>query len=250
MIPSSDEMSGAGMQFAPDALLPTIHWLVTGADRIPWAAGERQDTGILSPREWERWQALKTGKRRRDWLAGRWAAKRLLQPLLPAAGVSRPLDTIVIVNNPDGAPRVEGFPGISLSISHAGMLAAAAAVIAPGCAVGIDLEVIAPRTAVFTGDYFTAEERQQVEHAPPIWRTTQVNAIWSAKESALKALGVGLRVDTRAVSCRFEAFSQPPTAWTEFTVRLDAARLGGDLPTLHGWWRVIPGYVLTLILGT
>ncbi len=203
---------------------------------------------FLTPWEQRHWGALTVDKRRHDWLAGRWAAKRALQPLLATPSGVPPLSAIAIINAPDGAPQVADHPGISLTISHAGTRAAAATARAD-CPIGIDIEVIAPRTPAFVGDYFTPDEQQQVHLAPGYVRDTLVNAIWSAKESALKALRVGLRVDTRAVSCRFDPFASLPKTWTPLAVELDAARLGRGLPALSGWWRTMRGYVLTLMLG-
>lgn len=214
------------------------------SSEIPADVGE-----FLTPWERRHWGALKVDKRRRDWLAGRWVAKRALQPLLATPSSVPPLGAIAIINAPDGAPQVADHPGINLTISHAGTCAAAAATARADYLIGIDIEVIAPRTPAFVGDYFTPDEQQQVHLAPGCVRDTLVNAIWSAKESALKALRVGLRVDTRAVSCRLDPFICPPETWTPLAVELDAARLGRGLPALSGWWRTMRGYVLTLMLG-
>jgi 4'-phosphopantetheinyl transferase len=66
--------------------------------------------------------------------------------------------------------------------------------------LGCDLETVEPRSETFVSDYFTAEEQEVVRQACPEDRFTLIALIWSAKESALKALRTGLRIDTRSVS--------------------------------------------------
>ncbi len=62
---------------------------------------------------------------------------------------------------------------------------------APGTMLGCDLELVEPRSDAFLADYFTADEQALVALAPAVERDKVVNLLWSAKESALKALGVG-----------------------------------------------------------
>ena len=64
-------------------------------------------------------------------------------------------------------------------------------------ALGCDLEVIEPRSEEFVADYFTTEEQKMVSQAPIADRSKLLALLWSAKESALKALREGLRFDTR-----------------------------------------------------
>jgi hypothetical protein len=66
----------------------------------------------------------------------------------------------------------------------------------PGTNVGCDLETIEPRADAFVGDFFTANEQTLVERTPAEKRSLLVTLLWNAKESALKALNVGLRLDT------------------------------------------------------
>ncbi|MBT8240088.1 MAG: 4'-phosphopantetheinyl transferase superfamily protein, partial [Acidimicrobiia bacterium] len=65
--------------------------------------------------------------------------------------------------------------------------------------VGVDLEVVEPRTARFVHDYFTPVERTFVKDQPDHRHDELANLIWSAKEAALKVQQVGLRADTRTV---------------------------------------------------
>lgn len=91
---------------------------------------------------------------------------------------------------PDGAPQVllGGRPArLAVSLSHRAGLALCA--VAPAAtALGCDLEVVEPRGDAFVADYLTAAERALVERAGPADRALAVALVWSAKESALKAL--------------------------------------------------------------
>ena len=74
--------------------------------------------------------------------------------------------------------------------------------------LGCDLELIEPREGNFLDSFFTVEEmtavralRERDLAAGDILTT----AIWSGKEAVLKALREGLRIDTRRITCRFDA---------------------------------------------
>lgn len=101
----------------------------------------------------------------------------------------------------DGAPEAwldgERLPWV-ISLSHRDGVAICA--VAPaGVALGCDLERVEPRSAAFVEDYFTAAERDRIVNTPNEGRDALVNALWAAKEAALKALRTGLRRDTRSV---------------------------------------------------
>lgn len=173
-----------------------IQWLVQShADMAP--------AGFLSEVEQARFDALKSDKRCQDWLLGRWTAKRLLQTMV---GGAVPLTNLVIENDGDGVPTAQllGYD-FSLSISHCDGWAFCAAVSRPGIALGADMEKMEPRLPTFASDYFTPAEQEQLAKCRPAHRPTLENAIWSGKEAALKAIHLGLSVDTRAITCLFPA---------------------------------------------
>lgn len=232
---------------------------------------------FLSPLEQERAAGLRTEKRRKDWLLGRWTAKLLLQAVVHRdAGVRLDLTEIVIENDATGAPhavlhsQVGSLP-VHLSISHANecsfcALRAGLGLVSGGQGRGIsvgllgaDIESVQPRPAGFVEDYFTETEIALLNGAPAgTWsRDMLVTATWSAKEAALKALKLGLRVDTRSVTCLIEPVVDPPQEWTPFDIHWDvkrlnhcsadaALKLGAEPDRLVGWWRILDGYVLTL----
>lgn len=221
-----------------------ITWLVQTEEDLP----ALPPAAWLSPPEQERLARLQVEKRRREWLLGRWTAKRLLQAHLggPVAGPA--LDALAIIAASDGAPELvtelpSGGPvggPLRLAISHSHGRAFCA--VAEGIAVGADIERVAPRHPCFAHDYFTAAEQSTVATAVAEVRDTLVTAIWSAKEAALKALRLGLTVDTRHVVCEPMPTSAPD-AWATVRIHCDPIL---KAPPLCGWWRVSDGYVLTL----
>ncbi len=162
-------------------------------------------------------------------------------------------------NTPEnsGAPEVllaNQPAAVSLSLSHRSEVAACA--VAPsGTRLGFDLEVIEPRSQAFLEDYFTADEQQLMASATSGDRDKVVNLFWSAKESALKALDVGLRLDTRGVVvksmagllCAAEAESHAPaqtesrpSLWKPFRVSF------GDY-IFQGWWQQSGAFLRTMV---
>jgi 4'-phosphopantetheinyl transferase len=65
--------------------------------------------------------------------------------------------------------------------------------------MGCDLELVEPRSDAFIADYFASGEQSLVARVPEAARHKLLALLWSAKESALKALRTGLRLDTRSV---------------------------------------------------
>jgi len=223
-----------------------IHWLTQSRADIP-------AYDYLTDAELARLQKLKATKRRTDWLLGRWTAKRLLQTVLwQKDGMTLPLDMITITNNADGVPDYQ-IPTtdrrLSISISHAHGRAFVAAIEKSGSPIGADMELIRPRPDGFAAAYFTPAElalgQGLVDQDRAVWET----AVWSAKEAVLKALHLGLSVDTRAVSCLIEPPAQMPKIWMPFVVLCDHGRLPRPTPPLSGWWRVEDDFVLTIATG-
>ena len=156
----------------------------------------------LSASEVERLNAMRFPKRRADWRLGRWTAKRAVSAYLNMLGDHQALPNIEIRPAASGAP--EAFiadrpASAAISLSHCNGNALCA--VAPfGTALGCDLELVEPRSDAFVADYFTAEEQELVAQASAADRSFFSTLLWSAKESALKALHEGLRLDTRSVT--------------------------------------------------
>ena len=108
--------------------------------------------------------------------------------------------------------------------------------------LGCDIERVEPHSDLFLADYFTLAEQSLVLGAPQGERNRLLALLWSAKESLLKALHLGLRVDTRSV----EVSLTPPAearAGGWHPLRVHHAQSG----SLDGWWRESAGFVQTLV---
>ena len=186
------------------------------------------DTDWLSASEAARANGMRFAKRRADWLLGRWTAKCAVAAYWKTPATDRMLASIEIRPAVSGAPEVfvaGEAAAVAISLSHrAGR--AICAVASPGTALGCDLESVEPRSEAFVSDYFTAEEQTLVARAAPADRPRLATLLWSAKESALKALGVGLRLDTRSLWAS-PAEGQDPDTWRPLLVRRLAAGASG-----------------------
>jgi 4'-phosphopantetheinyl transferase len=215
----------------------------------------------LSASEAVRLSTLRFAKRRADWRLGRWTAKRALAAYLHLPGHPQTLAGIQIRPASSGAPEVfvENKPGsVTISLSHRGGTAACA-VSQSGAALGCDLEAIEPRSDTFVADYFTTEEQALVAQAPDADRSRLLTLLWSGKESALKALHSGLRLDTRCVAVspldaprrEEERSLRDSTPAVRSAYSLNSwhplhVRYAND-QIFHGWWQQTGDLVRTLV---
>lgn len=209
-------------------------WLIVNAADVPLS------DGWLSGRERQVLSGHRLPRRHADWRLGRWAAKQaILATKAEWHGVG--LEELEILAAADGSPEawLRGAPaGITVSISHrAGV---AVALVCPnGGPAGCDVELIETRAPVFVIDWFTRSERESVERAPGPSRDLLVTTIWSAKESALKAIRQGLRLDTRDIEV--ELSDQEREGWRGF-----AALYSGK--PLAGWSKQLGQWVVTTVI--
>jgi 4'-phosphopantetheinyl transferase len=195
---------------------------------------------------------LKTEKRRHDWLLGRYTAKQLIQQVAhQQTGQTIPLGAFSILGRDDGSPAVVWDEPLlrfdcTISISHSAGRAFCALVERNDLPLGADVERIDARVLGFIGDYLTTAERELLAQTPEAGRPLHATAIWSAKEAVLKALRVGLKQDTRSLSCLIQPVVVPPDDWELFTTRWENWTLEQPSPLLSGWWRVDDGFVLAL----
>lgn len=176
-----------------------VYWLEQAAADVPG------DLTWLGDIELNHLRTLRFVKRREDWLLGRWTAKNAVASYLAHSAELRALADIEIRQQASGAPqafcKAEPIP-ISISLSHRAGLGACA--VAPGVVrLGCDLEIAEPHSDGFLTDYFTVVEQTMVVKADPADRFWLLPLLWSAKESVLKALGEGLRLDTRDLTVMF-----------------------------------------------
>ena len=205
----------------------SVFWFERSADSIP------SHDGWLGAAELACLAAFRFPKRRADWLLGRWTAKCAVASVLNEPS---PFADIEIRAAPSGAPTVyiRGQPApVKISLSHRAGIACCATTL-DAIALGCDLEVVEPRSPAFVSDYFTREERDLIARSGTAERPRLVTLLWSAKESALKALGVGLRADTRSVS----------VAGLHESGCLTLRCAAGEL---YGWWQSAGQLVRTLV---
>lgn len=222
--------NGAGMT--------DVYWLEQTEADVP------AENDWLSASEAVRLDSMRFAKRRADWRLGRWTAKRALAAYLNVPDHGQALSDIEIRAAPCGAPEVflGGKPAaIPMALSHRAGRAACA--IAPaGAALGCDLELIEERSYAFVADYFTAEEQVLVARALAADRSRLVTLLWSAKESVLKALREGLRLDTRCVAV--DPVLRPSDTgerWSPLRVSSSGGRM------FSGWWQPAGNFVRTVV---
>ena len=204
---------------------------------------------------------MRFAKRRNDWRLGRWTAKHAL-----AGCLHLPCDLVALANieiraAASGAPEAFLFnqtAPVTISLSHrAGIAMCAVARTGPG--IGCDLELIEPRGNAFIADYLTTREQALVELTPGEKRPLLVTLLWSAKESALKALHTGLRLDTNCMDVSPDDGLPPhaeqsrqdlplvptahvdPDGWRPLHVRYSGEQV------FCGWWRHTNHMVRTIV---
>jgi 4'-phosphopantetheinyl transferase len=115
----------------------------------------------------------------------------LVRALVAGLAGLRP-HAVRLLRETSGRPAIEGVPGIEVSIAHAGRWVVGAAA---GSPIGVDVEVVRPvalgraLTPADIGSGSTGERD----------RTRRAVQAWTAKESYLKLLGAGLRIDPAEV---------------------------------------------------
>jgi len=209
-----------------------IFWWSAGLGDLP------DSDAWVDEREARRFGSMKYTKRREEAFLARYTAKSTLARLLKRSGDPAALRMITVANAADGAPEVliDGSPANLVIAMTDRADWAVTAVLTGADRVGCDLELVEPRSELFVRDYFTDHEQATTRDSAD--RDLTANLIWSAKESALKALRTGLRRDTRSVEVRLGPVSG--SGWNPLTV---VASEGTEFP---GWWLRYGNFVLTM----
>lgn len=204
----------------------------------------------LSGRERARLEGVRFTKRRNEYLLRRWVGKRTV-----AAAAALEVDDDAALARIEVLNRMTGAPYVSIDeaeapweISLSDRAGCAVAVIGAGGSdavgtLGIDLEVVEPRSEAFVDDFLTRAEQDWVRGPAAgegsLGRDAAANLVWSAKEAALKVLHLGLRADTRWVEVGVASEARGD-GWAGFTATW---RDGQVLP---GWWRRDGVFLLTV----
>ena len=222
------------MQVSMENLLPGAYWLEQTQRDVP--SGDEW----LSAAERSVVAKIRVPKRRADWLLGRWTTKRASASQLCRTPDLETLARFEVRPASSGAPQlfVDGARSpLEISISHSdGVSLCVLATVEIGC----DIETVEPRSAAFVSDYFTASEQERIAIVPGEQRDLIVNLIWSAKESAMKALHEGLRLDTRSFNVTVTNLV-PQASWSPIQV----SHCSGQ--PMVGWWRFQERMVRTIV---
>lgn len=237
-----------------------VHWLEQSEADVPMT------DDWLSDSESARLSELRFAKRRADWRLGRWTAKCAVAACLKLPADLPLLKRIEIIAASTGQPEVvlrESAETATISISHRNGIAICAVAVG-NVMLGCDLELIEARSDAFIADYFTQEEQALVAQAAgERQRYLLVSLLWSAKESALKAMHVGLRADTRSVEVKMidplgiqfgdvqgTAIENVRTAKHPSIMRINWHPLRVDSAEgtmFRGWWRQSANILRTVV---
>lgn len=143
----------------------------------------------LTPAEIRVCEGIRAPQRRRDWLAGRWAAKELIQRYLDEeAGLQLPPSQIEIMNDRNGAPYARlslelETAHFELSLAHSSGHGLAG--VSPHGSLGVDLQRIRPVRSDLTERVLAEYECEQLslycnEHESLL-------TFWVLKEATIKA---------------------------------------------------------------
>lgn len=220
-----------------EARQASVHWLMVPWKSVPGTVNwlHADEKAVLG--------RFRFAKKRRDWLLGRWTAKQALLARMQGARPGLETSRIAVLPAEDGAPeawldgqRLE----VCLSLSHSSGMGLCA-IGGRGLKIGCDLEKIEPRSPALVKDFFTPREQKMVNDVGEEQAPLVANLIWSAKESALKAMRTGLRVDPRKVQIDC-APHLDKGAWNPLRVTVQDPGM-----EFFGAWRVRSGFVLTMV---
>lgn len=215
-----------------------IRWLATGVPTLP------DELDWLAPAELARVAPLRFTKRRLEVLVRRWAGKQAVTAELARSTDRAALQHVEILNRDSGAPYVvvEGAV-LPLDISLSDRSGWAVCLLGrrePDQAIGVDLEVVEPRSGFLIEDFFSAAERRHLAGLSEAEHRVRANTIWSAKEAALKVLHIGLGEDTRAVEVTVgDEPSEDGWHRLQVTHRAEAV--------YPGWWRREGVFLITIV---
>ena len=139
---------------------------------------------FLSSEELAQVNRFKSLKKQIEWMAGRSLVKEMAEAVTPEKTSA---SEILIAYKEEGAPFLPRYPGIRISITHAGSYAAVALCCAGQRSMGLDLEPIGPvPDPGFMKIAFTRQEREYLGNDPiKIFRS------WTLKEAFLKYIQRG-----------------------------------------------------------
>ncbi len=169
--------------------------------------------------EYSRFKVL---KRQFEWICSRIISKKLINQILKGEKINFP--DIRIQKEETGQPyiyitgqgRLEG----RFTLSHSNGFVFCGYSPAKELIFGFDLEKIEARSLEFVQDYFTPREIELYQALEGKDKDEYTTMVWSAKESVLKTLGLGLSIDTRKVEIIPSEDSSRLTGWNSCSVKV------------------------------
>ncbi len=163
---------------------PVVHVWRADLDAVP---DELVD--LLSPEERARATRIV-----REPARARWASSRGVLRALLGRYLERPPGALRFQTGPHGKPALPEGELLSFNVSHSAGLALY--VLARGAPVGVDVELLAPRTprdeVALAERVLGPDAAQRLRALPPSARHREFLRQWVRHEAALKCLGIGL----------------------------------------------------------
>ncbi|RLQ85195.1 4'-phosphopantetheinyl transferase family protein [Notoacmeibacter ruber] len=157
-------------------------FLLNFADETAGAL-ETHACDVLSRDELTLWRGFPLARKRREWLAGRMAAKAALQADRLERGLEPlPFRTLPVLPDDGRSGPVQSPLDGCLTISHSGTMAAAAHSDTP---IGIDIERLRAFTPAVIQQFVSPTESRLLGPCPD--DDPRLTLLWSAKEAVLKA---------------------------------------------------------------
>ena len=185
---------------------------------------------ILNIAERESYFGLSNLPRKKEWLAGRIAAKDAVRRLTAESGLQLCPADIIINRRESGQPFADGLwiehlgwqP--ALSISHKdGVAIAVVSKHASNEMIGVDIEPIVVREDDFNNLAFSETELAPVKSLKEHVRAARLTQMWCAKESVGKALGIGLSANPKSLHATLQDNGQSSATFVVLASKLNKA---------------------------
>lgn len=170
-----------------------ITWSVVSVEGQPAYLEPLNGSDLFGQAEIELVNSYKSEKRRKEWIAGRTAAKHALAEYFPLLGAA-PFE---ILPGRNGEPVITGCDTPFLSITHCGGYAVATACEFP---IGIDLEQVENRPDALKSYFYSEAERLFIAGLSSNENQVETR-IWTEKEAVSKLLKRGGKIPFKAIEC-------------------------------------------------
>jgi phosphopantetheine--protein transferase-like protein len=200
----------------------------------------------FSLEEQAEYSRFKVIKRQFEWISSRIISKKMIRQILKREKIN--FTDIRIQKEETGQPyiyitgqgRLEG----KFSLSHSNGYVFCGYSLSKELMFGLDLEKIEARSLEFVQDYFSSKEIERYQVLDGKDKDEYTTMVWSAKESVLKTLGLGLSIDTRKVEIIPLEDSSRLTGWNSCSVKLENIM---NL-TMNVYWQNVDGFIRTICI--